>query len=152
MRIEKSGSKLMIEADVSAKNTFLYLGVGIVFLIGGPILLSHGGSRSIALLFIGLGVLVLIAFATQLRRVRMTYIFDSATQQLHLSQGQRIPFAAITTVSVHEDTWKGTYGEPHREHSVRLSIEEYGNFSIPVNSYGEAADGVEQIQQHLAAN
>lgn len=150
MNLETSGNLLIIEANVSAKNTFLYLGVGCVFIIGGVGLLSANGSRLIALLFSGLGVLTILSFAAQVNQTRLTYVFDRSTQQLKLSRGDTIPFSAIKSVSVYENTWRGTYGEPHREHSVKLSTSSQGDFMMPANSLAEANQVVEEIRRHLS--
>ena len=149
MKLLTSGSKLIIEASVSAKDTFLHLGVGIVFLVAGLFLVNASGQHPMTLIFPIAGVLALISLVVRLTQTRRTYTFDRSTQQLYLNPGDTIPFSAIENVRVRQDTWRGTYGESHSDHSVTLSA---GNrtFSMPANSQVEARNIVNRIQQHLA--
>ena len=136
----------MIDASPSTKDTFVYLTVGSVFVIMGFALLE---SSPVMWLFIGLGFMALISFAVQSGQTRITYTFDSSSQNLYLSQGETIPFSKIENVRVHEDTWRGSYGESHSNHSVVIVAGLYGTYSLPANSLAEAEITVTEILEHL---
>ncbi|NEP18957.1 MAG: hypothetical protein F6J97_18995 [Leptolyngbya sp. SIO4C1] len=148
MRMTKSGQKLVVEANVSAKDTFLYLGVGLVFTVGGLALLSSGISL-VSLLFTALGMLTLLAFVSNLKQTCLTYTFDPSARQLYLSHGSAISFSNIQSAAAHTETWKGTYGETHQSHSVRLKTAGQ-TFSMPANSLAEANHVAAEIRKCLA--
>ena len=147
MLVGTTDNQLIIEANVSAKDTFLHLGVGFVFAIGGGFLLNTG--VPMGWLFLGGGVLALASFAVKANQSRITYRFDRAAQKLSTDRGHTIPFDAIRAVSVRADTWRGTYGEGHVDHSVYLDASIHGQFVMPANSLAEANRVVYQIQETL---
>jgi hypothetical protein len=143
MNVYESDQKLIIEAQPAIKDTFLHLGVGIVFI--GVGLLLIGAQLLVGGLFLAGGVLALVSFASQAQSTVKTYTFDPTTCQLHISNGGRIPINTVRA-TVHEDTWKGTYGEGHRDHAVKLSTA-IGTFLLPANSVQEAHHIVGKIQR-----